>query len=55
MVDGNFDSRVPSTTRRADGAEVVVDIQENREARTGFEETGVKLVTSGGNGMGGRK
>ena len=50
MVDENFDLLVPSTTRRVDGAEVLTDIQEYREARKCFEETGVKLGASEKNG-----
>ena len=46
MVDGNFDLHVPSTMRRVDGAEVLVGIQEYREAIEGAEETRVKLGAS---------
>ena len=50
MVDEYLDFHVPSTTRRADGAEVFMDIQEYRGARKGSEETGVKLGASEKNG-----
>ena len=47
MVDEYFDLRVPSTTRRVDGAEELVGVREHRGAREGSGETGVKLGASG--------
>ena len=50
MVDEWLDQRVPSTTRRVDGAGVVVSSQEARRASEGSGETGVKLGASMKNG-----
>ena len=46
MVDEWLDQRVPSATRRVDGAGVVVSRQEDRRASEGSGETGVKLGAS---------
>ena len=50
MVDEYLDQHVPSTTRRVNGAEELVDVQEDRGAREGYEETRVKLGASVENG-----
>ena len=47
MVDEYLDLRVPSTTRRVDGAEELVGSREDRRANEGSGETGVKLKASG--------
>ena len=46
MVDEYLDLRVPSTTRRVDGAEELVGSREDRRANEGSGETGVKLKAS---------
>ena len=47
MVDEYLGLRVPSTTRRVDGAEELVGSREDRRAREGSGETGVELGASG--------